>query len=159
MNFSDWLQLIAQAGADTSRVDQGWLNQQFSSGISPAIVANVIRLGQAPLLPPSNYVSTYPPSRGIFSSGPYFCAHLLLWHGWLIILAAVLAFLFLLSSLILLNAASSSRTRPPDFAAGFVVTSGMFLFSIPGLIAFAAGGALFVVAGCFVKKNIHLFEG
>lgn len=48
MTFNQWLDLVKQAGADIRGTDPNWLQQQFNSGISPAIVVGQIKSGQSP---------------------------------------------------------------------------------------------------------------
>ncbi len=152
MTFTDWQQLIANAGGNISFVDQAWLLAQFQAGISPAIVAGQIRAGQAPS-PPQYAAARH---RSVFSSGVYFCAHLLLWHGWLIILSVMVIATYLVIGVVLASVAAADKptTGFPVMALGV----GFLIYMVPVFLGAAAMGALFVVAGSYVKKNIHQFE-
>ena len=134
MNFTDWQQLVKNAGGDISQVDHGWLLGQFQAGTSPAIIANLIRVGQAPRPAPA-------PSRGpgFFRSPIWFLGFFLMFNGWLIILAAFFCgWIYLGQMLNQQNGLSSI------FVLGSIVTG--------------SWGAFFVVVGTYVRKNIHLFE-
>ncbi|MBS1703583.1 MAG: hypothetical protein JST12_18100 [Armatimonadetes bacterium] len=48
MSYNDWLKLIKNTGADPRLADQAWLQSQFRSGTSPAMVANAIKINQFP---------------------------------------------------------------------------------------------------------------
>ncbi|MBS1729122.1 MAG: hypothetical protein JST51_20570 [Armatimonadetes bacterium] len=48
MSYSDWIQLIRNAGAEPRLADQAWLQSQFQFGTSPAMVANSIKSGYYP---------------------------------------------------------------------------------------------------------------
>ncbi len=156
MSFIDWQQLVKSAGGDISIVDQTWLLSQYQAGLSPVVVANQIRQGLAPSPAPVVQMS-YPVQRGIFSSGPYFCAHLMLWHGWLIISSAI-GLLLLSFANVAISTAASRKPNDPFGAMGVVLSISMLTFVVPALLGLAAMGALFVVSGCYVRKNIHQFE-
>lgn len=48
MTFADWLLLVERSGVPVNGIDPNWLQQQFQIQQQPALVAHMIRAGQAP---------------------------------------------------------------------------------------------------------------
>lgn len=141
-----------------NNIDPVWLQQQFQAGMSPVLVANQIRTGQAPAPPPQQIAVQLPGQRGVFSTGVYFCAHLMLWNGWVIISAAVLIIALLIVGTFAVGASSAADSRVKETWQWYTVSAQMFVYVIPILLAVAAFGAIFVVGGSYVRKNIDQFE-
>jgi hypothetical protein len=53
MDYSAWLDLVTKAGVTIKNIDPAWLQSQHALATSPAIVAQQIRAGSAPSIPPA----------------------------------------------------------------------------------------------------------
>ena len=133
MNFGDWTQLIQNAGGNVSTVDQSWLLSQFQARVSPALIANQIRLGQAPQAP------SLAPASGPrqFPSLPSICGFILCLNGSAMIVGSFVLVYFGINT--------QSASSPLAF------------YLVLGAIIVMATGSFFVVTGTYVRKNIHQF--